>query len=98
MRWTKYRHLTLLGIFSDEVISNTDFTDEAVVPNDVPVVKTLSDDGDIQIITNKFWWEYITSVSETNFLNIVLVSQETKAYNLVQLLLLVPDCYFVWNV
>ena len=39
---SKYGHLMLLsGIFSDKVTPGIDFADEAVVPCDAPVVKTL---------------------------------------------------------
>ena len=37
----KYEHLMLLEIFSDKINPVIDFTDEAVVQFDVPVVKIL---------------------------------------------------------
>ena len=41
MRWAKYGHLKLPGIFSDKAISDIDFTDAAVVQCNVPVVTIL---------------------------------------------------------
>ena len=38
---SKYGHLMLPGTFTDKVIPDIDFTDEAVVQCDVPVVKIL---------------------------------------------------------
>ena len=38
---SKYGHLMLPGTFTDKVIPDIDFTDEAVVQFDVPVVKIL---------------------------------------------------------
>ena len=38
---SKYGHLMLPGAFPDEVTLDIDFTDEAVVQFDVPVVKIL---------------------------------------------------------
>ena len=37
----KYGHLMLPGVVPDKVITDIDFTDEAVVQRDVPVVKLL---------------------------------------------------------
>ena len=42
MTVVKYEHLMLPGAFPDKVTPDTDFTDEAVVHCDVPVVKILS--------------------------------------------------------
>ena len=39
---TKYGHLMLPGTFADKLTPDIDFTDEAVVQCDVPVVKTFS--------------------------------------------------------
>ena len=39
MRSIKYGHLTLSGVFSGKAIPDIDFTDEAVVQCNVPVVK-----------------------------------------------------------
>ena len=38
---SKYRYLILPGAFPDKVTPDTDFTDEAVVQCDNPVVKIL---------------------------------------------------------
>ena len=38
---SKYGHLMPLGAFTDKITPDTDFTDEAVVECDVPVVKIL---------------------------------------------------------
>ena len=38
---SKYQYLMLPGVFTDKVTPNLDFTDEAVIPHDVPVVKIL---------------------------------------------------------
>ena len=38
---SKYGHLMLPGSFPDKDIPGTDFTDEAVVLSDVPVIKVL---------------------------------------------------------
>ena len=51
----KYRHLMLPGAFPEKVISDVDFTDEAVVQCDFPVIKTsLVEASNLQMITNKF--------------------------------------------
>ena len=45
----------LLGAFLNKMTFAIDFTDEAVVQYDVPVVKILFlGDGNLEIITNKF--------------------------------------------
>ena len=56
MRWAKYGHLKLTGVFLDKLIPDIDFTDEAVVRRDVPIVKILLlvIVIDIKKITNKF--------------------------------------------
>ena len=54
MKRTEYGHLMQPGLFLDKVISDIDFTNEAVVQFDAQVRKILLDDGDIQKITNKF--------------------------------------------
>ena len=41
IRWAKYGNLTFPRVFSDKFISDIDFTDEAAVQSDVPVVKIL---------------------------------------------------------
>ena len=38
---SKYGHLTLPRLFPDKIIPDIDFTDEAVVQCDVPVLKLL---------------------------------------------------------
>ena len=43
------------GAFIDKWTSGIDFKDEAVVEYDLPVVQTFMDDGNLQIITDKFW-------------------------------------------
>ena len=63
-----------------------DFTDEVVVQFDVPDVKnTFLGTGNLQMIANKFWCEYLW-VAYVLFLDpvlyIVLVSSEIEAYNL----------------
>ena len=56
----KYGHWMLLGAFPDNVTSDIDFTDEAVVQCDVPVVKIL-----LQVLViykrsqTEFWCEYL---------------------------------------
>ena len=55
MVWEKYRHLIQPGAFIDKWTSGIDFKDEAVVEYDLPVVQTFMDDGNLQIITDKFW-------------------------------------------
>ena len=47
---SKYGHLMLPGVFPDKITPEIDFTDEAVVQCDVPV------------ITNTFWCEQLCNV------------------------------------
>ena len=45
----------LLGTFVDQVVHDIDFTDEAIVQCNVPIVKMFFlGDGNLQLITNKF--------------------------------------------
>ena len=76
---------------SVKVVPDTGFTEKAVVQCDVSVVKIL--DGDMQIITNKFW----RGILSVLFLELVfstgLVSWKIEE-NFVQSLLFVPEYYF----
>ena len=76
------------GVFPDKVIPDMDFTDEVVVQFDVPDVKnTFLGTGNLQMIANKFWCEYLW-VAYLLFIYclcvacIVLVSSEIEGYNL----------------
>ena len=58
----------LLGTFVDQVVHDIDFTDEAIVQCNVPIVKMFFlGDGNLQLITNKFWYEYLMYCSWTQF-------------------------------
>ena len=50
----------LPGTFPDKVAHDTDCTDEAVVWCDVPVVEIFHRWLCLQMITNKYWCEYLT--------------------------------------
>lgn len=42
-------------VFSDKVTTDNDFTDEAVLQSNLPAVKnTFANDGDKQVLANKF--------------------------------------------
>ena len=58
---------------SDKVTHVIDFTAEPVVQFDVQVVKnTFVDDGDMQLIANKLWYEYLKgkSIRDSTFLKL----------------------------
>ena len=58
----------LPGAFPDKDTPDIDFTDEAAVKCDVPVVKIFFvGAGNLQIITNKFFCEYLCIVSGPSF-------------------------------
>ena len=58
---SKYGYLMLPRAFPDKVIiPDFDFTDEVLVQCYITVVKnTYAGAGNLQIITNKFSWEYL---------------------------------------
>ena len=71
--------------FPNQVTSDIDFTDEVVVRCDVADEKnTFLGTGSLQMITNKFWCEYLW-MAYVLFLDpvlyIVFVSSEIEAYN-----------------
>ena len=58
------------------------FTDEAVIQWDIPIVNSLSGNGNLQVITNKFYSEYLMYCFIVTILCITLVSWEIEADNL----------------
>ena len=77
---------------SVKVVPDTDFTEKAVVQCDVSVVKIL--DGDMQIITNKFWRGILSVLFLEQVLSAGLVSWKIEENNLVQSLLFAPEYCF----
>ena len=60
--------LMLPGEFPDKVTPDIVFADEAVAQCDIPVIRIpFVSAGNLQIITNKFWFEYLRTVSGSNF-------------------------------
>ena len=52
---SKYSYLALPGVFSDKIIPDTDFINEAIGQCDIPLLKILFVGASkLQMITNKF--------------------------------------------
>ena len=75
----------LLGTFPDTVTPDIDFTDEAIVQWHSSCKNAFVGAGNLQIITNKFWCEYLCGpyvLCLDAVLFIILVSWVIDAYNL----------------
>ena len=64
---SKYGHLILPRVFPDKIIPVTDVTDEAIVNVIFSWKDTFVGAGNLQIITNKFSFDYLCTVSGPGF-------------------------------